>query len=128
VHSGSRSSLVLPVVIEQPLAENVNMPTTIQEEQVVASLQHTTRKKCILRLLKWLIATVRRVANVHLRLFPNRRRCWGRNCLLQQFREQSHQLPQKVLRQFPTVANEELSHGFKGLVTLHNCRKVDTLI
>jgi len=39
VHSGSRSSLVLPVVIEQPLAENVSMPTIIQEEQVVASLQ-----------------------------------------------------------------------------------------
>jgi hypothetical protein len=39
VHSGSRNSLVLPVVIEQPLAENVSMPMTIQEEQVVADLQ-----------------------------------------------------------------------------------------
>jgi len=39
VHSGSRSSLVLLVVIEQPLIEHVSMPTTIQEEQVVASLQ-----------------------------------------------------------------------------------------
>jgi len=39
VHSGSRNSLVLPVVIEQLLAENVSMPTTIQEEQVVPGLQ-----------------------------------------------------------------------------------------
>jgi len=39
VHSGSRSSLVLPVVIEQPLAEKVSMPTAIQEQKVVASLQ-----------------------------------------------------------------------------------------
>jgi len=39
VHSDSCSSLVLPVVIEQPLAKNVSMPTTIQEQQVVASLQ-----------------------------------------------------------------------------------------
>jgi hypothetical protein len=39
VHFGSHNSLVLLVVIEQPLAENVSMPTTIQEEQVVAGLQ-----------------------------------------------------------------------------------------
>jgi hypothetical protein len=38
LHSDSRGSLVLPVVIEKPLTENVSMPTTIQEEQVIASL------------------------------------------------------------------------------------------
>nr|ABD28740.2 hypothetical protein MtrDRAFT_AC149208g40v2 [Medicago truncatula] len=46
VHSGSRSSLVLSVVIEQPLAENVSMPTAIQEEQVVASLQQQEVHPC----------------------------------------------------------------------------------
>lgn len=39
VHSSSCNSSVLPVVIKQHLAENISMPTTIQEEQVVASLQ-----------------------------------------------------------------------------------------
>jgi hypothetical protein len=49
-----------------------------------------------------------------LRLFPNSHVCWGRNCLLRPFVEQPLQLPQKVLRQFPTVANDEFSLGFEG--------------
>ena len=76
------------------------------------------KKNCILRLLKTLIATVRRVANVHLRLFPNSRGCWGRNCHLRPFVKQPHQQPHKVLRQFPTAANVEIHKDFKGLATV----------
>ena len=71
------------------------------------------QEKRILRLLKWLIVTVRRVANVHLRQFPNRRWCWGRNCLLRQFKERSYQPSLRVLRRFLRVAKEELSFLLK---------------
>jgi len=46
VHSGSRNFFSLSVVIELPLAENVSMPTTIQEEQVVAGLQQHEVHPC----------------------------------------------------------------------------------
>ena len=81
------------------------MPITIKDFYLVEVIYNRHYKKnCILRLLKLLIAAVRRVAIVHLRLFPNSRGCWGRNCHSRPFIEQSHQLPQKVLRHFRTVA------------------------
>jgi hypothetical protein len=76
------------------------------------------KKNCILRPLKWQIATVRRVADVQLRPFPNSHGCWGRKCLLRPFIEQPHQLPQKALRQLLRVANEEIQMDFKGLATV----------
>jgi len=39
VHSGSCHSLVSPVIVERSLAVSASMPTTIQEEQVVAELR-----------------------------------------------------------------------------------------
>jgi hypothetical protein len=39
VHSVSSHSLVSPVIVERSLAVSASMPTTIQEEQVVAGLQ-----------------------------------------------------------------------------------------
>jgi len=77
------------------------------------------KKNCILRLLKLLIATIRRVANVHLRLFPNSRGCWGHNCLLRPFIEQPHKLPQKVLRQFQQSQMNSFHMVLKGLATPH---------
>jgi len=73
------------------------------------------KKICILRLLKWQIATVTRAANVHLWLFPNRHWCWGRYCLLRQFREQLHQLSQS--RHFNLI-----STGLRPLTTVANVK------